>query len=210
MSIVTCDNRTGLENASLNRWQREIEMAPTKLRLWTVESYHRMVEAGILTTGDRVELLEGQIIEMSPQLPPHASTTQRMARYLDRLLETVAYVRMQLPITLHPNSEPEPDIAVVRIDPNEYYDRYPGPDDIFLIIEVADSTLLSDRRQKALIYSKAGIQDYWILDVNTDQIYQFREPGTTGYKQESILSKDSPLVPLEFPTIQIAPDRLFR
>lgn len=184
-------------------------MAQTKLRLWNVEDYHQMVAAGILTSGDRVELLEGQIIEMSPQLPPHASTTQRAAHYLDRLLEDVAYVRMQLPITLKPNSEPEPDIAVVRIDPKEYCDRHPSLDDIFLIIEVADSTLLSDRRQKALTYAKAGIQDYWILDVNTDQIYQFREPGATGYKQESILTKESPLIPLAFPTIPIAPDRLF-
>ncbi len=185
-------------------------MTLTKQRLWTVEDYHRMVAAGILTTGDRVELLEGQIIEMSPQLPPHASTAQRVARYLDRLLESVAYVRMQLPITLKPNSEPEPDIAVVQIDPQEYSDRHPSPDDIFLIIEVADSTLLGDRQHKALIYAKAGIQDYWILDVNTHQIYQFREPEVTGYKQKSILSKDSPLVPLAFPTILIVPDRLFR
>jgi len=184
-------------------------MTLIKQRLWKVEDYHRMVAAGILTTGDRVELLEGQIIEMSPQLPPHASTTQRVARYLDRLLETVAYVRMQLPITLQPNSEPEPDIAVVRIDPKEYADRHPSPDDIFLIIEVADSTLLSDRQYKALIYAKANIQDYWILDVNTDQIYQFREPEATGYKQKSILSKNSPLVPLAFPTMPIVPDRLF-
>ena len=184
-------------------------MALTKLRLWTIENYHRMIEAGILTTGDRVELLEGQIVEMSPQPPPHASTTQRTARYLDRLLETVAYVRTQLPITLKPNSEPEPDVAIVRIDPQEYSDRHPNPDDIFLIIEVADSTLLSDRRQRALIHAKAGIQDCWILDVNTDQIYQFRKPEATGYEQENIFNKDSPLVALAFPTISIAPDRLF-
>jgi Uma2 family endonuclease len=185
-------------------------MALTKLRLWTIEDYHRMVEAGILITSDRVELLEGQIIEVIPQLPPHASTTQPVARYLDRLLESVAYVRMQLPITLYPNSEPEPDIAVVRIDPNEYCDRHPGSDDILLIIEVADSTLLSDRRKKALIYSRAGILDYWTLDVNTTQIYQFREPRATGYNQEVVLTRDSLLVPLAFPTIAIAPQQLFR
>ncbi len=183
---------------------------PTKLRLWTVEDYHRMIEAGILTTGDRVELLEGQIIAMSPQLPPHASTTQRVARYLDRLLESVAYVRMQLPITLQPNSEPEPAIAVVRIDPNEYCDRHPNPDDILLVIEVADSTLLNDRQQKALIYSRAGIQDYWILDINTRQIYQFRQPGTTGYQQQTLLSKDDLLLPLAFPNLAIAPKQLLR
>jgi Uma2 family endonuclease len=90
-------------------------MALARVRLWTVDEYHRMLEAGILGERDRVELLEGQIVEMSPQLPPHASTTQRTARYLDRLLENQAYVRMQLPITLRPNSEPEPDVAIVQI-----------------------------------------------------------------------------------------------
>lgn len=134
-------------------------MLPTKVKLWTVDDYHRMVETGLLTTSDRVELLEGQIIEINPQLPPHAATTQRAFRYLDRLLETVAYVRMQLPVTLKPKSEPEPDLAVVRIDANEYGDRHPTPDDIFLIIEVADSTLLGDRQQKALVYAKASIAD---------------------------------------------------
>ena len=200
----------GGSNASLNRCncQGESEMT-LATRLWTVDDYHRMIEAGILTTGDRVELLEGQIVEMSPQRPPHASTTQHVARYLDRLLEEIAYVRMQLPITLKPNSEPEPDIAVVRIDSNEYSDHRPVPDDIFLIIEVADTTLLSDRQQKAITYAKAGIADYWILDVNTQQIYMFREPGATGYEQESILTKGSTLVPLAFPTVQVYPDRLF-
>ncbi|NJO43299.1 MAG: Uma2 family endonuclease [Cyanobacteria bacterium RU_5_0] len=184
-------------------------MVSTKAKRWTVDDYHRMVETGILTEGDRVELLEGQIIEMNPQLPPHAATTQRAFRYLDRLLETVAYVRMQLPITLRPKSEPEPDIAVVRIDAHEYGDRHPTPDDIFLIIEVADSTLLGDRQQKAPIYSKAGIADYWILDVNTRQVYVFREPTQEGYQQEVILAANTLLAPIAFPAIKIPLNQLF-
>jgi Uma2 family endonuclease len=184
-------------------------MVPTKVKLWTVDDYHRMVETGILTEGDRVELLEGQIIEMNPQLPPHAATTQRTFRYLDRLLESVAYIRMQLPVTLKPKSEPEPDIAVVRIDPNEYGDRHPAPDEIFLIIEVADSTLLGDRQQKAPIYAKAGIPDYWILDVNTRQVYVFREPTQDGYQQETILTTNTMLAPVAFPNIAIPLNQLF-
>ncbi|MEB3357621.1 MAG: Uma2 family endonuclease [Synechococcales bacterium] len=184
-------------------------MLPTKAKLWTVDDYHRMVETGILTEGDRVELLEGQIIEMNPQLPPHAATTQRAFRYLDRLLETVAYVRMQLPVTLKPKSEPEPDIAVVRIDANEYGDRHPTPEDIFLIIEVADSTLLGDRQQKALIYAKANIADYWILDVNTKQVYVFREPTPEGYQQEAIVAANTVLAPVAFPDSTIPLNQLF-
>lgn len=184
-------------------------MLPTKAKLWTVDDYHRMVEARILTQSDRVELLEGQIIEMNPQLPPHAATTQRAFRYLDRLLEPTAYVRMQLPVTLKPKSEPEPDIAVVRIDSNEYGDRHPVPNDIFLIIEVADSTLLGDRQQKALIYAKADIPDYWILDVNTRQVYVFREPTPGGYQQETILAANTVLAPVAFPHITIPLNQLF-
>ncbi|MBD1852967.1 Uma2 family endonuclease [Cyanobacteria bacterium FACHB-502] len=184
-------------------------MVSTKAKQWTVDDYHRMIKAGILTEGDRVELLEGQIIEMNPQLPPHAATTQRAFRYLDRLLETIAYVRMQLPVTLKPKSEPEPDIAIVRIDPDEYGDRHPAPDEIFLIIEVADSTLLSDRQQKAPIYAKAGIPDYWILDVNARQVYVFREPMQEGYQQEVIVDANRVLAPLAFPDIEIPLNQLF-
>jgi Uma2 family endonuclease len=184
-------------------------MLPTKAKLWTVDDYHRMVETGILRGSDRVELLEGHIIEMNPQLPPHAATTQRAFRYLDRLLETVAYVRMQLPVTLKPKSEPEPDIAVVRIDANEYGDRHPAPDDIFLIIEVSDSTLLSDRQQKALVYAKARIPDYWILNVNTRQVYVFREPTPEGYQQEAVLAANTMLAPVVFPHIMIPLNPLF-
>ena len=184
-------------------------MLPTKAKLWTVDDYHRMVETGVLTGSDRVELLEGQVIEMNPQLPPHAATTQRAFRYLDRLLEPVAYVRMQLPVTLKPKSEPEPDIAVVRIDANEYGDRHPTPDNIFLIIEVADSTLLGDRQQKALLYAKAGIADYWILDVNAKQVYVFREPTPEGYQQETIVAANTMLAPVTFPDITIPLNQLF-
>ncbi|NJR59040.1 MAG: Uma2 family endonuclease [Cyanobacteria bacterium CRU_2_1] len=184
-------------------------MLPTKAKLWTVDNYHRMLETGILTGSDRVELLEGHIIEMNPQLPPHAATTQRAFRYLDRLLETVAYVRMQLPVTLKPKSEPEPDIAVVRIDANEYGDRHPTPDEILLIIEVADSTLLGDRQHKAPIYARASISDYWILDVNTQQVYVFREPTPDGYQQEMILAANTVLAPVAFPNITIPLNQLF-
>lgn len=184
-------------------------MSVTKAKLWTVDDYHRMVEAGILTGSDRVELLDGQIIEMNPQLPSHAATTQRAFRYLDRLLEPIAYVRMHLPVTLKPKSEPEPDIAVVRIDANEYGDRHPAPDEIFLIIEVADSTLLGDRQQKAPIYAKAGIPDYWNLDVNTQRVYVFREPTPDGYQQETILASNTVLAPVAFPDITIPLNQLF-
>ncbi|MGF1521037.1 MAG: Uma2 family endonuclease [Leptolyngbyaceae cyanobacterium] len=204
--VTRPDNNRSLERIA---HQGKLAMVSTKAKLWTVEDYHRMVETGILTSSDRVELLNGQIIETNPQLPPHAATTQRAFRYLDRLLEKVAYVRMQLPVTLKPQSEPEPDIAIVRIDANEYGDRHPTPADIFLIIEVADSTLLSDRQQKAPIYARAGIADYWILDVNARQVYAFRKPTQAGYQQEAILAANTIFAPLAFPDITIPLNLLF-
>jgi len=178
-------------------------MLPTKAKLWTVDDYHRMVETGVLTGSDRVELLEGQIIEMNPQLPPHAATTQRAFRYLDRLLETVAYVRMQLPVTLKPKSEPEPDIAVVRIDANEYGDRHPTPEDVYLLIEVADSSLNYDRTRKVKVYAKANIPEYWIIDVNQEQLIVFREPVGDTYQVEQILGFRDTIAPVAFPDVVI-------
>lgn len=184
-------------------------MTLTNVRLWTVDQYHCMLATGILDSNDRVELLEGQIVPISPQQPPHASTSQRTARYLDRLLDGIAYIRTQLPITLRPKSEPEPDIAVVRIDPREYSDRHPGPDDIFLIIEISDRTLLKDRKQKAKAYASAGIVDYWILDVDKRQARIYRNPGKNGYNSERILTPDDSLIPLAFPTLDIPLSQLF-
>lgn len=183
-------------------------MTSTKVHLWTVDEYHQMIEAGILTHEDKVELLEGQIIQMSPQRPPHAATTQCAANYLSRLLEQ-AYIRVQLPITLPPNSEPEPDIAVVRIDDREYFEHHPVADEIFLLVEVAKTTLKNDRITKAPTYAKAKIPEYWILDVQERQVYVFREPEGESYQQEIILSEDATISLLAFPDVNISLNQLF-
>jgi Uma2 family endonuclease len=183
-------------------------MTTTKTRLWTVDEYHRMIEAGILTSKDRVELLEGQIIQMSPQRPPHAATTQRASDYLKALLTDRAHVRSQLPITLS-TSEPEPDIAVVRIDPGAYGNHHPTPNEILLLIEVAHTTLESDRQEKAPIYARANIADYWILDISTHQVYIFRNPSNESYQSQIILNENAALAPLAFPEIEIPFSELF-
>lgn len=140
-------------------------MISAQLRLWSADEYHQMMRAGIPTSADRVELLDGQIIQMSPQLPSHAGTVQRIDKYFKQILSHQADVRVQLPITLL-TFEPEPDIAVVQINPNDYGDRHPTVEDIFLLIEVADCTLNFDCDQKAAIYAKAEIADYWVINVN--------------------------------------------
>ncbi|AGY59206.1 Uma2 family endonuclease [Gloeobacter kilaueensis] len=184
-------------------------MNVTELRPWTIEEYHRLIAAGILTSDDQVELLAGQIVQMSPQYPPHAATTQRTFNYLSRLLGDRAFLRMQLPITLLPASEPEPDIAVVKSDPGEYADRHPTAADIFLLVEVADTTLARDRTQKAAIYARAGVADYWILNVNQKQVYLLRQPAGDTYTQISTWVSGAALSPLLFPDVSIDVSALF-
>ena len=183
-------------------------MTATKTRLWTVDEYHRMIDAGILTTSDKVELLEGKIVQMSPQRPPHAGTTQRAFDYVKARLIDRSHVRMQLPITLS-TSEPEPDIAVVRSSPDAYGNHHPTASDIFLLIEVAYTTLQIDRAEKAPIYARANIADYWILDVSNRLVYIFRNPSASGYESETILNQNATLAPLAFPDIEIPFSELF-
>lgn len=177
--------------------------AELPLKRWTVEDYHRMMAAGILTTDDRVELLDGQICEMGPQEPPHAANTSSFSNNLVILFAGKAWIRTQLPITIAPNSEPEPDIAVVRIDDRCYRDRHPTPEDIFLIIEISDSTFGRDRIEKAKIYARAGIAEYWIVDVKKCQVIVLREPNVDTYEFEQILTAGDRITPLAFPEMAI-------
>lgn len=172
-------------------------------RRWTVDEYHRMIAAGILTSRDRVELLDGHIIEMVPQEPPHASTTSSFGNDFVVMFAGKAWVRQQLPITIAPNSEPEPDIAVVRTDPKRYRDCHPAPDDVYLLIEVADSTLNYDRDRKVKIYARANIPEYWIVNVNQRQLLVFREPEGDTYQVAQVLGVEDAISPVVFPEMVI-------
>ena len=158
-----------------------------------------MIEAGILTERDRVELIEGCVLEMSFQEPPHASTTSSAGNDLVMLFAGKAWVRQQLPITIAPNSEPEPDIAVVRIDPNRYRDRHPVPEDVYLLIEVADSTLKYDCDRKARLYASANMLEYWVIDVKQQQLLIFRESDGETYRVQQTLSAKDAIAPVAFP-----------
>jgi Uma2 family endonuclease len=173
------------------------------LRLWTVAEYHRMAEAGILEHGERVELLEGKIIWMSAKGTAHTCAVGRIDRIFQNALKNRAWVSIQDPITLNDRSEPEPDISVVKIDPLDYADHHPTPREVYLIIEVADSSLKFDCETKGKAYSEAGISDYWVLDVVKRQLYVFREPTSQGYQSQVVLDADAAISPLAFPDFQI-------
>src|SRR5262245_28451011 len=138
-------------------------------RRFTVDEYHRLIRGGILTEDDNLELIEGYLVHKMSRSPPHNGTLRKVEKRLSRLLPAGWEVCIQSGITLA-DSEPEPDLAVVREDPAEYITRHPGPADIGLVIEVADSSLPSDRSDKARIYARAGIAVYWIVNVSDRQI----------------------------------------
>lgn len=175
-----------------------------QLRLWTVEEYHRMAEAGIFGADERVELLEGKIIWMIAKGTAHRSAVGRTDYLFKNRLGKRAWVSVQDPVKLNDRSEPEPDIAVVKVDPLDYADHHPTPSEVYLIIEVADSSLKLDCEIKAKAYSQAGIQDYWVLDVVNRQLHVFREPSPEGYKSKVVLTEDAVIAPLEFPDVQVA------
>ncbi|MEG5159477.1 Uma2 family endonuclease [Microcoleus sp. AT3-A2] len=174
------------------------------LRKWTVKEYHKLGEMGFFHPEERVELLSGNIIKMSAKGTAHTSATRRTASVLSDLLGNQAAVYTQDPIALDDNSEPEPDIAVVRIDSFDYATHHPTPSEVYLIIEVADSSLTFDREVKAKAYARSGIADYWVLNVNERQLHVFREPTENGYQSEVILGETASISPLEFPAFNIA------
>lgn len=144
------------------------------LRL-SIEQYHAIIQAGILTDDDSVELLEGWLVFKMPKNPPHRVTTRLVRTALENILPPGWYVDSQEPITLS-NSEPEPDIVVVRGDTRQYLDRHPGAEDIALIIEVSDTTLQRDRTVKKRIYARAGIAIYWIVNLVEGLVEVYSQP----------------------------------
>ena len=154
----------------------------TKTHRFTVKEYDAMIEHGILTTEDRVELLNGEIICKMPKGPKHASCNDDASDFFKEMLGTRVVVRSQNPLVLDEFSEPEPDLLLVRPPRSIYRERHPTPDDVFLVIEISDSTLSLDRNAKALAYARAGLPQYLILNVAGRVIEDYRDPAPDGYR----------------------------
>ena len=167
---------------------------------WTVEDYHRMIEAGILA-GRRCELIGGEIIEMAPEGPRHRFINETIGDYLRQQLGVVV-VSEAHPITLS-DSEPEPDIAVVQPPRLRYRERHPVPADIYWLIEIAETTLTKDTGEKLKVYATAGITEYWVIDVQRSQVKVFRQPLKDNYQSETIVTEGT-ISPLAFPDIAIS------
>jgi Uma2 family endonuclease len=174
---------------------------------WTIAEYHQLVETGLLDD-KRVELLEGIIVDMPPEGMPHAVYCTESVNYLRNLLGNKATVREAHPITLPNNSEPEPDIAIVRAPSLQYLDHHPYPADIFWLIEYADSTLKKDLNNKKRVYAEAGIQEYWVVNLHASELIVFRDLAQNIYQSETILAAGN-ISPLSFPDLQIDVSKLF-
>src|SRR6478736_3064070 len=135
---------------------------PLSVRRFSVAEYHKMYEIGVLGPNERVELLEGWIVKKMPQNPPHSSSLGRINRLLARVLPSGWSLRIQCPITLT-DSEPEPDVSIARGPEGTYDDHHPTPSDIGMLMEVGDSSVLSDRRYKGILYAQAKISEFWLI-----------------------------------------------
>jgi Uma2 family endonuclease len=174
---------------------------------WTIEEYHRLVATGILDE-KRVELLAGIIVDMAPEGMPHAVYCSEAVEYLRSVLGDRAKVREAHPITLPNDSEPEPDIAIVRAPNRQYLTHHPYPQDIFWLVEYANTTLKKDLNDKKQVYAAAGIAEYWVVNLQTLELIVFRDRVIDTYQSETILAAGN-ISPLSFPTIQIDVRKLF-
>lgn len=168
---------------------------------WTIDEYHRMIAAGILDDR-RVELLRGEIVEMSPESEPHAYFSSQAGEYLIRLLGQ-ATIRLSKPITLPNDSEPEPDIAIVQRLGSEYLEHHPYPENIFWLIEYSDSSLDKDMEIKSKVYAEVNILEYWVVNLKKRQLVVFREPQAGDYTSKSTLAEGT-VYPLAFPKVAIS------
>jgi Uma2 family endonuclease len=173
---------------------------------WTIERYHRAIEAGIFDD-QPIELLRGELIIMPPEREPHAYYNTEAADYLRLLLGTRVKIRDAKPITLPNNSEPAPDIAIVKPLGEIYLQHHPYPEDIFWIIEVSFATLSKDLGEKKDIYAEAGIVEYWVVNLKANQLQVFRELQNGQYTTELTLSTGN-ISPLAFPDVSISVQHL--
>jgi Uma2 family endonuclease len=155
-------------------------------RSFTVAEYRRMVEAGILSENDRVELIDGEVFEMSPIGEPHAACVGRLTQTITLLLLRSAIVWVQNPIVLNDYSEPQPDVAVLKPRADFYGQAHPRPADVWLVIEVSDTTLEYDRKVKVPLYARAGITEMWVVNLPEERIEVYAHP--TGGVYQTITS----------------------
>jgi hypothetical protein len=183
-----------------------VEVATTRRR-FTRPEYYRMAEAGILGEADRVELIEGEIVQMSPIGSRHFAFVISLTHLLAVRLTGHALVSVQSPVILTDDTEPQPDLAVLRS--RAYKERKAYADDVLLLIEVADTSLAYDRTTKLRLYAEAGIPEYWIVDCTTETVEVYRTPGAGRYRDVARIAGQATLRLPAFPDVELTPAQIF-
>ncbi|MBS3026306.1 MAG: Uma2 family endonuclease [Dolichospermum sp. DET50] len=182
-----------------------LQLAQPRLKTFrlNVSQYHQMSEAGIFSENDKVELINGEIIEMSPIGRRHTACVNRLNSVFSQLLGNKVIIAVQNPIILNNLSEPEPDIALLKHRADFYESGHPQPQDIFLLIEVADSSLEYDRDVKIPLYATSGISEVWLVDIYEQVIIVYRYPSENGYSDIQTFSRGEKLSIQAFPEINL-------
>ncbi len=182
---------------------QSIAPPPTKRR-FTVAEYYRMADAGILADGERVELIDGEIIQMSPIGDRHGGCVRRGNWFLQRAVGDSAMVSVQSPVRLDTRSEPEPDIALLRWRDDFYSSGHPTPADVLLLVEIADSSRAYDRQIKVPLYARFGIPEVWLAELGPDTVTAYRDPTPDGYRTIQVARRGQRLPIPGFPGLEIA------
>ncbi len=167
-----------------------------------------MVDAGVLTEDDRVELLAGEIVEMAPISSYHAACVNRLNALFGSRLGQRAIVHVQNPIILDDRSEPEPDLALLRPREDYYTESHPRPEDMLLVVEVAYTTLEFDRGTKIPLYARSGVAEAWLVDLNEGCIYVYRHPRAQGYRDVQTYRRGDVLAADAFPDVTFSVDEI--
>lgn len=168
----------------------------------SVEDYEKMIDIGIFDEDDRVELLDGVMVEMSPKKTKHTIVNYLIGEFFYENFRKRAIVRLQEPIILDDFSEPEPDAVLAQLPLLKYLETHPTAEDVLLVVEVSDTTLLKDRR-KALNYARAGVAQYLLFNLNTDEIEDYREPAADGYRFKQTHDRRAIFHLVAFPEVEI-------
>jgi Uma2 family endonuclease len=183
--------------------------AEITLRPITADEYARMREVGILREDDRVELIAGEIRQMSPIGPLHAAIVRRLTTLLMQMLGDTTIVSVQSPVRLSDDSEPQPDIAVLKWRQDDYAHAHPTNSDVLLIIEVSDTTADYDRKEKMPRYAQAGIPEAWLIDISTQTIEQYTNPKSMRYGSVQILQPEDMLKSATVDAIVLSVESVF-
>ncbi len=184
-----------------------MEMQQVTRRRFTVHDYHRMGEAGILHEDDRVELIEGEIVEMTAIGTRHFSCVNRLNRLLVMSVGEDAVVSVQNPVRLDEYTEPQPDLTVIR--PRDYRLSLPGPEDVLLLIEVSDTTLAYDRNVKLPLYARAGIREVWIADLAGEIVERHTDPSGHSYRHTERARREDRIECPALPDLTLTADDVF-